>query len=76
MYIPYLLKPEDSASTEVVCPITGESFVYVEPERFEKLTPEVQNQAVERLPNRFFQRPFIVRNSDGSIRVMMREIRD
>jgi hypothetical protein len=76
MYIPYLLNPKDNHNTEAVCPITGESLVYIEPERFEKLSPEVQNQAVERLPARFFQRPFVARNSDGSIKIMMREIRN
>jgi hypothetical protein len=70
MYLPSHRVPELSGP-ELVCPLTGESYIYV---GNEALPPELRAEALERLPNRFFQRPFCVKTADGQLKVIMKEL--
>jgi hypothetical protein len=70
MYLPSRCIPE-LAEVEIVCPLTNESYVHVDEA---DLSPELRAEAIERLPNRFFQRPFCVKTKDGQIKVIMKEL--
>lgn len=70
MYLPSD-KAHELAGPELVCPLTGESYIYVDSE---VLPPELRAEAVERLPNRFFQRPYCVKAKDGQLKIIMKEL--
>lgn len=54
---------------EVVCLITGESYVYLEGHDKTLIHPEYLEDALEALPPRFYKMPFIKRQANGHIRV-------
>ncbi len=63
MYIPSnnLENPEQ----EIVCLMTGESYVYLEGNELSIISPEKLAGAVDSLPVRFFKQPFVVRSGNG-----------
>jgi hypothetical protein len=50
--------------------MTGEAYVYME----QVENPVLRQVALERLPNRFFQRPMAIKNSKGEIKIIMKEL--
>ena len=49
---------------DIYCPLTGESYVWVEDSEFANLPPHIANGAIEVLPNRFFQHPRVAREGN------------
>jgi len=49
---------------DIYCPLTGESYVWVEDSEFANLPSNVANGAIEALPNRFFQHPKVSRQGN------------
>ena len=68
MYIPSQNIP--NSPQEIICPMTGESYVFME----NVTDPNLLNGALERLPNRFFQRPFCIKQADGQLRIIIKEM--
>lgn len=54
---------------EIVCLMTGESYVYVEGNEKSIVDPKLTQGAIDLLPSRFFKTPFIRRYPDGQVRV-------
>jgi hypothetical protein len=71
MYIPSsnLDTPQEQ---EIVCVLTGESFVHVEGGKSSIIDPKHLNGSVDRLPSRFYSTPWVIRDSQGRIRVFSR----
>jgi hypothetical protein len=71
MYIPSknFDTPQDQ---ELFCPLTGESYVYMECDSLSAIDEKYHNGALELLPQRFFQQAMIMRNADGNISVSVR----
>lgn len=63
MYVPSnnIENPEQ----EIVCLMTGESYVYIEGDDNSIIPPELANGAIDQLPTRFFKQPFVVRKGNG-----------
>lgn len=55
----------DNPDQEIVCLMTGESYVYLEGDDTTLLDSKYVNGAIDTLPNRFFKQPFIIRRGDG-----------
>jgi hypothetical protein len=66
MYIPS--SNIETPEQEVVCLMTGESYVYIEGDKTSIIDPKLCEGAVDSLPTRFFKQPFVVRKG-GGIRV-------
>jgi hypothetical protein len=66
MYVP--AHNIENSEQEIVCLITGESYVYLDGDNTSLVQPEQIKDAIDVLPNRFFKQPFIVRKGN-SIRV-------
>jgi hypothetical protein len=66
MYVPAhnIENPEQ----EIVCLMTGESYVYLDGDNTSLTRPEHVKDAIDALPPRFYKQPFIVRKGN-SIRV-------
>jgi len=54
---------------EIVCLMTGESYVHLEGDESSIIDPKLTQSAIDYLPTRFFKTPFIRRYSDGQVRV-------
>jgi hypothetical protein len=66
MYV--LSKNFENPEQEIVCPWTGESYVYVD--KIEN--PDHNDGALEILPERFFKRPLPLRCPDGQVKLHIR----
>jgi len=75
MYIPSknFETPQDQ---EIFCPLTGESYVYMETESLSALDSKMLDGALEILPQRFSQQAIIIRKPDGNISVSVRNPRE
>lgn len=68
MYIPASNFSEEQEQ-EIVCLITGESYVFLEGDEKSVIDPKLCNNCIDYLPSRFYKLPFIVRQSNGQMRV-------
>lgn len=66
MYVPS--SHFDLPEQEIVCLMTGESYVYIEGNDKSLIDPKLTDGAIDILPSRFFKQPFITRKGN-SIRV-------
>lgn len=55
----------ENPEQEIVCLMTGESYVYIEGDDVSLIDPKYLNGAIDTLPLRFFKQPFVVRKGDG-----------
>lgn len=71
MYIPSknFETPQDQ---EIFCPLTGESYVYMECDSLSAIDSRYHDGALEVLPQRFYQQAIIMRRPDGNISVSVR----
>lgn len=70
MYIPshHFEEPEQ----EVVCLLTGESYVYLEGNDLTLIDPKYHDGAIERLPERFFQHPLAVNKGGNQVKIILK----
>ena len=70
MYVPsrHFENPEQ----EVVCLLTGESYVYLEGNDLSLIDPKYQEGAIQELPKRFFYHPMAVAKGNGQFKVLMK----
>lgn len=68
MYIPAENFREEQP-VEAVCHLTGERYVWVD-QPLEELSPELRRGAVTRLPNRFFQHPWVMRKGNNQWKLL------
>lgn len=54
---------------EIVCLMTGESYVYIEGDEKTIIDSKLTQGAIDNLPSRFFKMPFIKRYPNGQVRV-------
>ena len=75
MYIPSknVETPQDQ---EIFCPLTGESYVYMECDSLSAIEERYHDGALEVLPQRFSQQAIIIRKPDGNISVSVRNPRE
>jgi hypothetical protein len=75
MYIPSknFETPQDQ---EIFCPLTGESYVYMECDSLSAIEERYHDGALEVLPQRFSQQAIIIRKPDGNISVSVRNPRE
>jgi len=63
MYVPS--SHFDSPEQEIVCLMTGESYVYLEGDNRTLMDNKLFNGAIDALPPRFYKQPFIIRKGNG-----------
>jgi hypothetical protein len=70
VYIPshHFEEPEQ----EVVCLLTGESYVYLEGNDLTLIDPKYHDGAIERLPERFFQHPLAVNKGGNQVKIILK----
>jgi hypothetical protein len=70
VYIPshHFEEPEQ----EVVCLLTGESYVYLEGNDLTLIDPNYHDGAIERLPERFFQHPLAVNKGGNQVKIILK----
>jgi hypothetical protein len=70
MYIPsrHFENPEQ----EIVCLLTGESYVYLEGDDLSIINPKYHDGAIQDLPRRFYQHPIAVGKGNGKFNILMR----
>lgn len=54
---------------EIVCLMTGESYVYIEGDDLSLIEQKYHNGSIETLPMRFFKQPWVINKGNGQIRV-------
>jgi hypothetical protein len=62
----------ENPDQEIVCVMTGESYVYLEGDNKTIMDPKLKEGAIDSLPGRFFTQPWVIRTSEGQIRVFGR----
>ena len=72
MYIPS--KHFENPEQEVVCLLTGESYVYLEGNDKSLLDLKYQEGSVQELPKRFFQHPTAISKGNGQFAILMPKI--
>ena len=72
MYIPskHFETPQDQ---EIICTLTGESYVYMECDSLSALDEKYHDGALETLPRRFYQGAIIMPMGNGQARVITRK---
>lgn len=60
---------ETPQEQEIVCLLTGESYVFLEGNDMSLVDSKYHAGALDALPRRFFTTPWIIRNSQGQVRV-------
>ena len=70
MYIPshHFEEPEQ----EIVCLLTGESYVHLEGNDLALIDPKYHDGAIERLPERFFQHPLAVNKGGNQVKIILK----
>jgi hypothetical protein len=63
---------KEEQDQEIVCLLTGESYVYLEGTKKSLLDSEIAKNGIDSLPLRFFKMPFIKRSDNGQVRVFGR----
>ena len=71
MYIPTNCL-EGEQDQEIVCLLTGESYVHLEGNDTTIINSKYVEHAIDVLPARFYKTPFVVRAADGKVRVFGR----
>ena len=71
MYV--LSKHFENPEQEIICPLTGEAYVYVQVSAETPLDEKYQEGALETLPRRFYQKPHLFYKGEGQIAVTMRK---
>ncbi|NBO23091.1 hypothetical protein EBU94_07130 [bacterium] len=69
MYIPS--KHFENPEQEVVCLLTGESYVYLEGNDLTLIDPKYHEGAIERLPERFHKHPIAINKGNGQYKILM-----
>lgn len=59
----------ENPEQEIVCLMTGESYVYIEGNDKSIMDPKLREGAIDYLPNRFFKQPWVINKGNGQIRV-------
>ena len=62
----------ENPEQEIVCIMTGESYVHIEGDPESIIDPKLREGAIDMLPNRFFTHPWVIRSHNGQIRVFGR----
>jgi hypothetical protein len=57
---------------EVVCLLTGESYVHLEDNGLSIIDPKYLEGAVESLPERFFQHPWAVNKGNNQVKIILK----
>lgn len=57
---------------EIVCVLTGESYVHIEGEEDSIIDPKLFEGGVDILPERFFRAPWVIKSHNGQMRVFGR----
>lgn len=70
MYIPS--KHFENPEQEIVCLLTGESYVYLEGNDLSLIESRYQEGAIEELPQRFYQHPLAVNKGNGQIKIILK----
>lgn len=68
MYIP-AQNFDEPQEQEIVCLMTGESYVYLEGNDLSLIDPKYHNGSIETLPGRFYKSHWVVNRGNGQIRV-------
>lgn len=55
----------ENPEQEIVCLMTGESYVYVDGNDKSIMDPKLREGAIDQLPLRFFKSPWVVRSGNG-----------
>lgn len=63
---------EEEPDQSIVCLYTGESYVHLEGTNSTLINPDHAKNAIDYLPSRFYKLPFVVRSSNGQVRVFGR----
>lgn len=71
MYVP-AQNFEEEQEQEIICLYTGERYVYVDGNDKSLIDPKLVKDSIDLLPLRFFRAPFVVRTSNGQVRVFGR----
>lgn len=71
MYVPskHFNEPEQ----EIVCTLTGESYVYLEGNDLSLIDPKYHDGAIEQLPQRFYQSFMGINQGNGNIKIMIKQ---
>jgi hypothetical protein len=64
---------ETPAEQEIVCPWTGESYVYMECDGLSAIDSKYHEGALETLPRRFYQQPIVFNKGGGQVQIMVRK---
>ena len=64
----------ENPEQEVVCLLTGESYVYLEGNDMSLIDPKYHDGAIESLPERFFQHPTAIGKGNNQVRIIMPKI--
>jgi hypothetical protein len=70
MYIPS--KHFENPEQEVVCLLTGESYVYLEGDDMSLLDTKYHEGAIQELPKRFFYHPMGINKGNGNFKILMK----
>jgi hypothetical protein len=70
MYIPS--KHFEEPEQEVICLLTGESYVYLEGNDLSLIESKYHDGAIQELPKRFFYHPIAVNKGNGNFKVLMK----
>lgn len=70
MYIPsrHFEEPEQ----EIVCLLTGESYVYLEGGNLSLIDPKYHEGALEELPERFFRHPWGINKGNERVKIILK----
>lgn len=71
MYVPVQCF-ENEQDVEIVCLLTGESYVHLQGNDTTLVHPKHTVGAIDALPPRFYKTPFVLRSPDGQVRVFGR----
>lgn len=71
MYIPsrHFENPEQ----EIICTLTGESYVYLEGDDLTLIDPKYHDGAIEQLPQRFYQTFVGINKGNNQIKIMVKK---
>jgi hypothetical protein len=73
MYIPS--KHFENPEQEIVCLLTGESYVYLEGDDLSLIEPKYHEGAINQLPKRFYQHPYGINKGNGQIKIKIGQLK-
>lgn len=59
---------------EIVCPFTGESYVYIEGDDTSAIEPKLAQGAIDMLPERFYRSPWAIKLPNNQVRIILPKI--